>query len=325
MRTRVRTGVLIAAVLVVVAFLLVTRLGDEEEQRRKPGAGQTMKAEPSDHRKGAKDRRSIVSEWKPERLPEGGKDRAQTRLEADAPSAQEVASDRADPSQSETEGDADAAAIGGRFGGGKIEGRVTYAGPIPEPETLDMSKDPKCKDVASEEDRQRRKIVVGEKGGLAGAVVWVELAKGGSYPPPEEKVVLHQEGCRYHPGLVAIQVGQHLSIFNDDPLLHNVHAQAKRSEFNQAMPKQGQRIEKRFKRADTEAEITCEVHPWMHAPLFVFSHPFFAVTDASGHFSIDRLPGSGPWHLVVQHPNAGAKELPAASGKIEVHLGDPAL
>lgn len=315
--------------LLLVLLLLVRKLGEEDfAGGEKIAPADQTEAQP-EQPPANEERRSLVPDWQPEALPEGGAgdaDGSKPESRVEVPPREDSPDERA---SSRVEGEPDeeagrALTNDERFGEGRVFGRVTYEGPIPDPERLEMREDPKCRDIATEEDRLRRKITLNDEGGLAGAVVWVELAGGPSYPPPEEKIVLRQVGCRFRPDVLAIQAGQHLEIHNDDPLLHNVHAHAKRSEFNQAMPKQGMKILKRFKVSDPDATYTCEVHPWMSGRLFIFSHPFFAVTDASGSFTIDRLPGRGPWHLVVQHPYAGGKEVPAANGKVEVHLAKEA-
>ena len=78
-------------------------------------------------------------------------------------------------------------------------------------------------------------------GKVANVFVYVKnapKAKG----KPKGKVRLDQKGCRYNPKVFGIQAKQKREILNSDPTLHNVHAFAKRGEFNQAMPTQGQKL-----------------------------------------------------------------------------------
>ena len=322
MRARARTA-LIGVVLLLLVFLVARRLG--EEDRAAPGEGSNNEVAgelPSDPPIDG-ERRSLVPDWEASELGEG--------KDSLAPRSEEGSDDETDPTDPPRRTRAEAREgelvdVRGDRRGGRLEGRVTYEGPIPEPELLDMAKDPKCTTLAPEpEQRKQHKIRIDDKGGLAGAVVWVELPEGTAHPPSEKPVELHQKNCRFEPETIAIQIGQTFQVFNDDPTLHNVHAIVKRSEFNQAMPKQGMRLEKLFKAKDLEGTLACEVHPWMKGRIYVFDHPFFAVTDASGKFLIDRLPGDGPYHLIVQHPHAGTKELAAKPGTIEVHLHETNL
>ena len=50
----------------------------------------------------------------------------------------------------------------------------------------------------------------------------------------------------------------------------------------------------------------CNVHAWMHGYIGVLEHPFFAVTDASGRFSIPQLP-PGTYTIEVWHERFGTQ------------------
>ncbi len=326
MRVRARTALSIGVPLLLLLFLLARRLGDDDRTTPHAGPNTASGRELPDDRPPvdgeSPEHRSLVPDWNA--APEA-------KAADDVHATPEVPPPPADPGVLPTdvaEGSRTETALGGdaqRFGEGHLEGRVTYSGAVPDPIPLDLSRDPKCKALAEPEDQVRRLVQVDGKGGLAGAVVWVEPAAPLEYPVPQEKVIVHQTHCRFRPDVVAIQIGQTLEVRNDDPLLHEVHGVAKRSEFNMAMPAQGMKIERRFKAEDHDGTLLCEIHPWMEGRLFVFSHPFFAITDVSGRFSIDRLPGDGPWHVLVRHPYAGARELSVLPGPLEVHLTAPEL
>jgi len=48
-------------------------------------------------------------------------------------------------------------------------------------------------------------------------------------------------------------------------------------------------------------EAECKEHPWAHAYIASFDHPYFAVTGADGRFSLDSVP-PGKYTLKVWHP-----------------------
>ena len=52
--------------------------------------------------------------------------------------------------------------------------------------------------------------------------------------------------------------------------------------------------------------LTCDRHDFMENWLYVVKNPYYAVSDESGHFSIDRIP-PGTYDLVVWHPVLGTK------------------
>jgi hypothetical protein len=53
-------------------------------------------------------------------------------------------------------------------------------------------------------------------------------------------------------------------------------------------------------RRPDEFQVKCDVHPWMSSRFVVFNHPFFAVTDDKGSFTISGLP-PGTYTLTTWH------------------------
>jgi plastocyanin len=194
-----------------------------------------------------------------------------------------------------------------------VKGTTSFTGKAPAAEAIDMTSDPKCKSMNA---KATTDDVVIKDGKLANVFVFVKNAPAGEHKAPATKVTLDQKGCMYNPKMFGIMVGQDLEIVNSDPTLHNVHAYAKPGEFNQAMPKQGQKMTKKFKKKQTLVDIKCDVHKWMHASAGVVDHPFFAVSSDKGEFNIDGLP-DGEYDVDAIHPKLGTK-----SGKVKVAGGN---
>lgn len=79
---------------------------------------------------------------------------------------------------------------------------------------------------------------------------------------------------------------------------------------------------RRFEKADVAAFIKCDVHPWEGAYAAVFDHPFFAVTDAEGAFTLPKL-NPGEYEIEVWHEKYGSqtkKVVVKASGTETVDL-----
>jgi plastocyanin len=190
-------------------------------------------------------------------------------------------------------------------GTASISGRISYVGPEPEPETLRMTADPRCKEL-NPDGLERRYIDLAEGGGVGGVVAYVTSGASGSYPAPGAPVVLDQRGCTYLPSTVALQVGQDLTIRNSDPTLHNIHPRPRKNqEFNVGQPRQGMETTRRFDRAELLIPVGCDVHPWMRAYISVFAHPFYAVTGADGMYTITNLP-AGEYEIEAVHPSLGS-------------------
>ena len=55
-----------------------------------------------------------------------------------------------------------------------------------------------------------------------------------------------------------------------------------------------------FDREEVPVTLVCDLHNWMKSYVCVVDHPFFAVTDAEGRFTIEGLP-PGKYSLRTWH------------------------
>ena len=107
---------------------------------------------------------------------------------------------------------------------GTVVGKVTFDGKAPRPRVVRMGSDPLCM-PESKAGTLSEVLVVGPGNGLQNAFVYVKDGLGNcTFPVPKTPVVLDQQGCKYRPHVVGIQVGQPLEVRNSDSTLHNVHA-----------------------------------------------------------------------------------------------------
>jgi hypothetical protein len=97
-------------------------------------------------------------------------------------------------------------------------------------------------------------------------------------------------------------------VLNSDPVTHNVRSFPVRNRaFNFGQPADSGPRDRIFDQPEREIEIQCDIHPWMHAYLFVMEHPFFAVTDDHGGYTIEGLP-PGEYSLAIWHEKLGKQE-----------------
>ncbi len=148
-------------------------------------------------------------------------------------------------------------------------------------------------------------LVVGADRGVANAVVWLaDIARGGA--PDLSPVSIDQRDCRYDPHVLALPIGAELRFGNSDHgLLHNVHAYYGYDDddnwFNQASP-HGMSVARRVLRSGV-ARIICDAgHTWMLAYVHAFTHPYFAVTDQAGHYTLRAVP---PGHYTLRFWHEG--------------------
>jgi plastocyanin len=191
---------------------------------------------------------------------------------------------------------------------GTLTGRVVLDGAPPPAEVIRLDADPKCASLAQGQERRTEYVVVGSENALQNAFVYVkEGLPTRLYPVAAQPVVLDQQSCRYVPRVLGIQVGQQLTIRNSDPLLHNVRAEAQINQpFDVGTPIQKMEVKRTFSTREVMVPVKCNVHGWMHAYIGVLEHPFFAVTDDAGRFSIPQLP-PGTYTIEVWHERLGTQ------------------
>ena len=181
-----------------------------------------------------------------------------------------------------------------------ITGRVTLTGTPPVETTIIM--DALCGKLHSQPVTTRR-YVVSTNGGLANVLVYIkEGLEGKRFDAPAEPAVLAQTGCEFQPYVLGLMANQKLRITNSDEFFHNVDAlpQVRANRAFNVSEAARTVIERSFREEEIPVRIKCDVHPWMFAYVCVVKHPFFAVTDGDGNFSISNAP-PGNYVLAAYH------------------------
>jgi plastocyanin len=174
---------------------------------------------------------------------------------------------------------------------GSIAGRVTLEGSPPAPKPIDMSAEPFCEKLNSAPVFPQQ-VVTGDDGGLANVVVFVkDFSAEYVVDAPGASPTLSQRGCMYEPHVIALRTGQTLEIRNQDQATHNVLAMPERNpKWNRSETPGAAPLEETFGIPELAIPVRCNVHPWMKSYVFVFSHPYYAVTGRDGHFALKNLP-----------------------------------
>jgi len=191
--------------------------------------------------------------------------------------------------------------------GGTIAGRIKFTGTKPVMPKIDMGEEPKCK-AQYQSPPTEQTVIVNPNGTLANVFVYVKSRLPPSYqaPAPSVPAKIDQDGCRYHPHVFGIMVGQTLEIENSDGILHNIKAKGtKNRPFNISQPT-NMTSTRTFSTPEVMVPLECNVHGWMHAWLGVLPHPFFGVSGEDGSFSIKGLPG-GTYTIEAWHEKYGTQ------------------
>jgi plastocyanin len=201
---------------------------------------------------------------------------------------------------------------------GELTGTVTVDGPLPKNDPIRMNADPVCLRENPTPQFQETYEVGPDGKSLANVFVYVKDGLGNYvYDTPTQPVEINQMGCRYHPHVFGIRVGQPLEIVNSDPTLHNIHALPKdNAEFNTGQPIQNMKTTHVFTKPEVMVPFKCDVHSWMNAYVGVLDHPYFAVTDSSGKFDIKTLP-PGTYTIEAWQEKLGTMDQKVTIGEKE--------
>ncbi len=200
---------------------------------------------------------------------------------------------------------------------GSIHGTVRYAGAVP-------------KSSLSDNAGGRREIfeVEAASNGLRDAVIYLDapatVASDAQVDLPGdgngEFPVIDQRYLRFVPHIVAVRSGEHVAFTNADPENHNVRAQAEnpRNRFN-ILTAGGNDYERPFQPEPNGQPIrlSCDIHQWMSAWIYIFEHPYFDLSDVQGRFRLDTIP-AGTYKMVVRQPDGGLR----AEGRVHVEAGE---
>lgn len=140
---------------------------------------------------------------------------------------------------------------------------------------------------------------------LANVVVFV---KARPTPSPARRAVIRQVDEQFAPHLVAITTGSTVDFPNDDLLFHNVFSLSRAATFDLGRFPRGKSKSRTFDEAGI-VKVYCHLHSHMSAIVRVFDHPFFAIPEPDGRFTIPGL-APGRHHVVAWHERMGEVTIP---------------
>jgi plastocyanin len=196
---------------------------------------------------------------------------------------------------------------------GTISGTIHFAGKAPVRVQIDMGQDPVC--ALSDANYAEQYVV--HDGGLQNVFIYVKDGLGNKlYPAPSEPVVIDQKGCRFIPHVIGVMAGQPVKFTNSDSTMHNVHM-TPTINTNQTVdlsePPNGTGEMRTLGTPELMIPVRCNNHPWMEAFINVAGNPFYAVSDADGHFTIKGLP-PGTYTIVADHEVLGTQTATVTVG-----------
>lgn len=186
---------------------------------------------------------------------------------------------------------------------GSVEGQVTYIGKAPPvlrlvgPGTL-------ISGVLLRAGIPDESLLVDPKtDGIANVFVYLRKAPPGYVRVvPKASVPFAQRGFQFAPHAFTVQTGQAIAYSNRDPVGSSVHWLPDRNRgINRSAPAAPAGFSVSFPIEErTPIRVASDLESWMRAYMLIQDHPFMAVTDSNGNFSITGLP-PGTHEFVVWH------------------------
>ena len=133
------------------------------------------------------------------------------------------------------------------------------------------------------------------KGPAPDTVVWLD-APGAPARPQTSRVVVHQRNMTFSPRVLVVRVGTTIDFPNDDRTFHNIFSFHNGKIFDLGMYPVGTERRVLFDGPGL-SRLFCNIHPNMAAYVMAVDSPYFALSDASGAFTIAGVPaGSHRYH-----------------------------
>ncbi len=183
--------------------------------------------------------------------------------------------------------------------GGSIEGVVEYAGAtVPKDPILKLSSETKyCGNSLPTE-----KYVIKDRK-IKNVVVYIEEVRAGK-AIPSEPIILTNLKCAFVPHVAVGFKGNQFIERNDDTIFHSIHTYLNgRTLYSIGLHEKGASVIKTLTKTGI-VEANCDSHTWMRGYLYVFDHPYAAVTDEKGEFSLKDVP-PGTYTIEAWHEALG--------------------
>ena len=200
--------------------------------------------------------------------------------------------------------------------GATVQGTVTVTGTVPAPKEFELRRFPDHEYCSELSDtlgyRLLREVTARLDGRLKDVVVAVEDVERGkpfTFTDAEVEATL----CQFLPFITVISDTRQVTVFNRDPVPHDIQALAPDQPGNErvfsrpSLQARGTTDLVRLAEGQHVFTMQCSTHPYMQNWGYAVDNPYYAVTDEAGSFSIEDLP-PGTYRLKAWHPILGTQE-----------------
>jgi hypothetical protein len=171
-------------------------------------------------------------------------------------------------------------------------------------------------------------LVVGPNRELANAIVYLRT-KTDIHPDfasaATSNVPLDNMGCRFVPHVVVMRYTQTLAVSNSDGAVHNTKIDSTNNAQNTNV-QPGTVVPFTMNVPEpSPVPVSCSVHPWMRSYVLIKDHPYAAVTDKDGRFTIPNLPAGIELEFQVWHESTpsglnGRANVNVSGGRFKITI-----
>jgi hypothetical protein len=200
-----------------------------------------------------------------------------------------------------------------------VKGQVVFpaGAPVPERKALVVSQD--MAHCLSKGPILDETLIVNPKNkGIKNVVVWLrpddkdpksKLKAEQIHPSDKDRkpaeVGIDQPCCMFVNRITPVRAGDTLLVKNSAPVAHNFFWTSGASgDHNPTIPANGSYKLGPINYEAAPIQYKCTIHPWMSGYVRVFEHPYYAVTDDDGKFTMPNAP-AGKYRMVVWHEKSG--------------------
>lgn len=199
-----------------------------------------------------------------------------------------------------------------------LTGRIVVAGDVPQPSVLEITRDEEVCGTFGLTDESL--VLNPQNKGLKNVVVWLSsktpVPVHPDFAEPPKPAKLDNKDCTFQPRIVKLRTKQVLQSTNADSVAHNVAVYGRRNTPFSIVVPQNEPLERSFDKEELlPIRVDCSIHAWMRAYLMITEHPYSAVTDADGKFTVANLP-TGKWEFRFWHERPGYLSQMEISGQM---------
>jgi hypothetical protein len=140
---------------------------------------------------------------------------------------------------------------------------------------------------------------------------------------PLTRSAIRQEREEFTPRVVVITRGSTIDFPNADPIFHNVFSLSGAATFDLGRFPQGHSRSVTFTKPGL-VKVFCHLHSHMSASILVLDHPYFAIPNQDGTFTLPSVPAGKHtvvgWHERVGERSTTVEVQPGGATSVEIVL-----